>query len=126
MIGLPSPPPPSQYHQVMILFPDGVQVLVPYSDDTLLIDLLPKIARRRALRLYTNEYEFHVGPADQKLLMVSYINNNNNNNNVSVTLLLFWHCYRVFIYFLFALSFFILIFFSLSLCAFSTCGRSWI
>lgn len=55
---------------VLVVFPDGTQVVVPFKEDTLLLDLLPKIHKLKRLRLYTNEYVFAVSAADQKHLKV--------------------------------------------------------
>ena len=55
---------------VLILFPDGNQVIVPFKDETLLLHLLPRISKLKRLRLYTNEYVFSVSAADQKQLKV--------------------------------------------------------
>jgi len=53
---------------VLVVFPDGTQVVVPFKEDTLLIQLLPKVHKLKRLRLYTNEYVFAVSAADQKHL----------------------------------------------------------
>lgn len=53
---------------VLVVFPDATQVVVPFKEDTLLLDLLPKISKLKRLRLYTNEYVFAVSAADQKHL----------------------------------------------------------
>ena len=60
----------SQVNTVLVLFPDGNQVVVPFKDDTLLLQLLPRISKLKKLRLYTNEYVFSVSAADQKHLKV--------------------------------------------------------
>ena len=60
-----------QVSTVLVLFPDGNQVVVPFKEDTLLLHLLPKISKLKRLRLYTNEYVFSVSAADQKHLKVS-------------------------------------------------------
>jgi hypothetical protein len=55
---------------VLINFPDGTQVVVPFKEDTKLLDLLPRIHKTKRLRLYTNEYVFAVSAGDQKRLKV--------------------------------------------------------
>jgi len=57
---------------VLVVFPDGTQVVVPFKEDTLLIQLLPKVHKLKRLRLYTNEYVFAVSAADQKHLKVKH------------------------------------------------------
>ena len=64
---------PPQVSTVLVVFPDGTQVVVPFKEDTLLIHLLPKIHKLKRLRLYTNEYVFAVSAADQKHLKVSVL-----------------------------------------------------
>jgi hypothetical protein len=58
---------------VLVNFPDGTQVVVPFKEDTRLIHLLSKISKTKRLRLYTNEYVFAVSTADQKRLKVRYM-----------------------------------------------------
>ncbi len=57
---------------MLVVFPDGTQVVVPFKEDTLLIQLLPKVHKLKRLRLYTNEYVFAVSAADQKHLKVQH------------------------------------------------------
>jgi len=64
---------PTQGNTVVVLFPDGAQVVVTYESKTTLLDLLPKINKQRRLRLYTDEYIFVVTTADQKALKVLYM-----------------------------------------------------
>jgi hypothetical protein len=59
-----------QVSTVLVNFPDGTQVVVPFKEDTRLIHLLSKISKTKRLRLYTNEYVFAVSAADQKRLKV--------------------------------------------------------
>lgn len=57
---------------VLVVFPDGTQVVVPFKEDSKLLDLLPRINKMKRLRLYTNEYVFAVSAADQKRLKVRH------------------------------------------------------
>jgi hypothetical protein len=61
----------TQVNTVLINFPDGTQVVVPFKEDTKLLDLLPRIHKTKRLRLYTNEYVFAVSAGDQKRLKVN-------------------------------------------------------
>jgi hypothetical protein len=58
-----------------IHFPNGQQVDVPFEKDTLLVELLPVIAKLHPLtklRLYTDEYVFVISQQDQKRLKVAF------------------------------------------------------
>lgn len=81
-IFLPWSPPNAQVSTVLVLFPDGTQVVVPFKEDALLLHLLPKIHKLKRLRLYTNEYVFSVSAADQKHLKVSNLVPACTQNNV--------------------------------------------
>lgn len=55
---------------VIIIFPNGIEVEIPYNKDDRMIDLLPLIAKTHRIRLYRNEYIFVMSEQDQARLML--------------------------------------------------------